>query len=213
MSIYAYCTAVRDHLRDNLTNFYGDDPTYIARNCKVMYDEQPTADCGQEFIAIYGDHHKPHSTNLMQALDEEFGITVAVSRKIAVIPPDYRGEMGYINDKLMPSAVSTGDNDRWLATWSSVEGRCREIVKLIAGSGRYTLMQNANTVLAEGGPITEPLLWLGTDAAPRPVGPEHFYSYADIPEGADPVFGLLMKVYFGKAVRMQPIADLDYVSP
>lgn len=213
MSIYAYTTAVRNYLRSNLTNFYGGNATDIARNCKVMFDDQPTADCGQEFIAIYGDTHKPHTKNLMQALDEEFGITVAVSRKIAVVPPDYRGEMGYINDKALPAAVPAADETRWDAAWASTESRCRQIVKLVVGSGRYTLMQNANAILNEGSPFTEPLIWLGTDAAPRPVGPEHFYSYAEMPQDADPVFGLVMKVYFGGAVRMQPIADLDYVTP
>lgn len=210
MSIYAYSIAVRDYLRSNLTNFYGGDATFINRNCKVMLDEQPTADCGQEFISIYGSYHQPHTKNLMQALDEEFGLTIAVSRKIAIVPPDYRGEMGYISDKALPLNVTPADEDNWILSWASTESRCREIVKLLAGSARYSIMQNANDTLNEGSPFTEPLIWHGTDAAPRPVGPEHFYSFASMPKDADPTFGLLMKVHFGGAVRMQPIADLDY---
>lgn len=213
MSIAVYCTAVRDFLRSNLTNFYAGETSHIHRNCKVTYDEQPTADCGQEFIAIYGAYHQPNNKNLMQALDEDFGITIAVSRKIAVVPPDYRGELGYTNSQTLPPNVSTPDTDRWLSSWSSTEARCREIVKLVCGGNRYAIMDAANQLLTQGGPFTEPMLWLGTDAVPRPVGPEHFYSYADLSQGADPVFGLVMKVQLGGAVRMQPAADLDYEVP
>lgn len=61
-----------------------------------------------------------------------------------------------------------------------------------------------------GGPITEPLLWLGTDPSPRQVGPEHFYSYFKPEQDVDPIFGLVMKVYFGEAIRMQPVGDYDF---
>lgn len=211
MSIVAYAGAVRNYLRENLTNFYDDDATSIARNCKVMYDEQPTADCGQEFIAIYGSYHQPKERNLMQALEEEFGITIAVSRKIADVPPDYRGELGYTDLKLLPDVVPQDDQDRWYATHVSVEARCREIVRLLMGEDRYLLMQQANALLLGGSPITEPLLWIGTDPKPSTVGPDHFYSYDNLDPDADPIFGLTMKVYFGEAIRMQPVSDLDRI--
>ena len=209
MSIHAYCTAVRNHLRENLQNFYTGSADAVDRNCKVMYDEQPTADCGQEFIAIYGSYHKPHTDNLMQAIDEEFGLNVSVSRKISVVPPDYRGELGYLTLKNLPESVTEDDAERWNSAWLGTETRCREIVKLLVGPDRYSVMNSANAILTTGSPITEPLIWLGTDAVPRRVGPEHFYSYADIPPDADPIFGLVMSIYFGKAVRMQPSYDLD----
>lgn len=216
MSIAAYCTAARNYLRDNIQNFYGGDAVATERNCKITYNEQPTPDCGQEFIAIYGDYHKPVGY-FGQAIEEEFGIVIAVSRKIAVVPPDYRGELGYITVKDLPSTVGTAEADLWTAAWNSTETRCREIVKLLAGSDRYSIMQDANLILANsftaGDEFTEPLQWTGTDAAPRPVGPEHFYSYADMPQDADPVFGLVMKVFFGKAIRLQKIENLDTTLP
>lgn len=213
MSILAYATAVRNQLRENLTDFYEGDEESTFRNCKVMVDEHPTADSGQEFIAIYGSYHQPKDKNLMQALEEEFGLTIAVSRKIAVIPPDYRGELGYTDIKNLPARTTVDDSDRWLDSFKSIEARCREIVKLVVGEDRYRIMHEANTLLdtIAGGPITEPLLWLGTDPAPKQVGPEHFYSYADLSPGTDPVFGLVSKIYFGDAIRMQPISDLDRV--
>ena len=209
MSIAAYATAVRNHLRQNLTNFYDGVEDHINRNCKVMVDDKPTADCGQEFISIYGSYHQPKNRNLMQALEEEFGLTISISRKIAVVPPDYRGELGYLDIQSLPERTPEEDKDTWHAAWVSVEARAREIVRLLMGEYRYQLMQEANALLDLGSPITEPLLWTGTDPAPREVGPDHFYSYDNLDPDADPVFGLVMKVYFGEAIRMQPISDLD----
>lgn len=222
MSVAAYAIGVRNYLRENLTNFYSTSQEK-ARNCKAMINDRPTADCGQEFIGIYGSSHRPPNRNLMQALEEEVGLTVCISRKIAVIPPDYRGELGYLSRDL-PTSVSDADETRFLENWASTEDRCREIVKLVAGPTRYELMYEVNNLFGSVGreveyddedeelvvtPFTEPLLWTGTDPAPRMVGPDHFYSYFEPDTDVDPVFGLVMKVYFGGAIRMQPMDSLE----
>lgn len=220
MSIASYATAVRNYLRSNLSDFYGNltndivaDPIVAAnraRNCKVMLDERTTADSGQEFIAIYASTHKSRG-DLMQAIDEEFGLIVAISRKIALIPPDYRGEKGFLD--LQPLAIDDPDEeDQFLTTWKNTEARCREVVKLLEGSARYEIMYNANVLIGlTGGPFTEPLLWERTDATPRQVDSNHFYYYDKLEIDRDPVFGLVQKIYLGGAVRMQPISDLDRV--
>lgn len=208
MSIAAYATAVRNYLRQNLTDFYADNADAIAANCKVMVDEHPTPNCGQEFISIYGSYHQPKERNPMQAIEEEFGLTIAVSRKIAVVPPDYRGELGYISDKVN-SIIPSDDLDAFLTAYKSVEGRCREIVKFLHGGDRYSIMNDANGILVNECPITEPLVWLGTDPAPTQVGPDFFWgTYQREPNWTDDVFGLVMKVYFGEAIRFQIISDL-----
>lgn len=208
MSIAAYTLATRNHLRFYLENFYDNDLQSKRRNCKAQLDEHPTADCGQEFISLYGDYHKPNTPNTIQAIDENFGITVAISRKISLIPQDYRGELGYFNAHTVPltDIVGTDDYDRFYASWVSLEQRCREIVGLVAGEHRGILMQAANALLTDGGYISEPLLWKGTDARPTQVGPDHFYGYQDNPpHDADPIFGLMMKIHFGDAVRFQAV--------
>lgn len=212
MSISTYALSVRNFLRSNLTNFYGGVSLSINYNCRVMLDEHPTANCGQEFISIYGSYHQPKSKDLMMALEEEFGLTVAVSRKIALVPPDYRGETGYLNDKQI-SIEDPDEESAFINTWKSTEARCREIVNLLQGSNRYIVMNNTNTLIAadRGAPFTEPLLWLGTDPAPKQVGPEFFFGYQEPKPTDDNVFGLVQKVYLGEAIRMQPIADLDRV--
>src|SRR5688572_14783821 len=128
MSLAAYTVAIRNHLRTNLTDFYST-VTEKVRNCKVMVDEVPTASCGQEFIAVYGSAWYPNS-QLDHALDEKFGVTVAVSRKIAVIPPDRRGELGYVVPDF--GAINGSEEDEtFYGAWASTESRCREIVKLL----------------------------------------------------------------------------------
>lgn len=211
MSTAAYATAVRNYLRTNLTSFYEDQDAQKAANCKVMLDEKPAANCGQEFIAIYGSFHQPPQKKLMNAIDEEFGLTIAVSRKIAVIPPDYRGELGYINVHTIPERTPPEDLEVWTPAWISVEERCREIVKLLMADDKYLIMKDANTLLPGGSPFTEPMEWLHTDSYPRQVGPEHFTSFDELEQDADPIFGLVMKVYLGGARRLQPTSDLDRI--
>lgn len=208
MSYLAYAIAVRDYLRDNLTDFYNGDSTAIAANCKVMPDEIPVANCGQEFISIYGASHV--GRNYMQAIEEELGITIAVSRKIAFVPPDYRGEKGVIDIYPLTIANAT-EEDAFLHSFIGIEARCREIVKLLTGTARYEIMQNANDNLGTGSPFTEPLVWRRTDGQAKQVSADHFYSYYEPIQDSDPIFGLVMKVYFDGAIRLQPISDLDVV--
>ena len=218
MSVSAYALATRNHLRFYLSNFYGNDLEAKQRDCKVMLDEHPTADCGQEFISIYGAYHKAHTPNPMQAIDEEFGLTISVARKIALIPPDYRGELGYLSTYPTYLDISYGedDNDRFVAGWASVEQRCREIVGLCCGKKRYELMHSANAYLTDnnivgtGVGFTEPLIWQNTTPVPNAVGPEFFWGYqGDMPQDADKIFGLVMKVNLVGAVRIQSVDDFD----
>jgi hypothetical protein len=206
MSIAAYATAVRNHLRSNLNNFYDGDVTSIVANCKVMPDEHPTASCGQEFISIYANYHV--GRDFMQGIEEELGLVVAVSRKIAWVPPDYRGEKGYLDTHSL-IIEDTDEELNFERAWSSTEARCREIVKLVVGEDRYELMVAANALLNSGSPFTEPLKWQRSDAAPRQVSADFFISYYEPIQDSDPFFGLVQKVYFGGAKRLQPIGDLD----
>ena len=206
MSIASYAIAVRNKLRDGLTNFYDGDDSAIATNCKVMLDEHPVANCGQEFISIYGSYHSGQT--LMQGVEEEFGITVAVSRKLALIPPDYRGEKGYLD--VHPLILNDDDEGfNFESAWKSTEARCREIVKLLTGEDRYRVMVAANELLNDGSPFIEPLNWLRTDAVPKQVSADHFFSFYEPIPDSDPFFGLVQKIYFGGAKRLQPVSDLD----
>lgn len=208
MSLDAYALAVRNKLRASLTDFYGTDLDKAA-NCRITTPKYPcSANCGREFIGIWGASHKPRQATPYNAFEEEFGLVVGVTLRINDIPADHRGEAGYMYD-----------DTKFSLGWRTIANRCREIVGLIAGHTRYEVMQAANTILDTGSPITEPLVWLGTDAAPQEVGADHFLAYHEtspIQSMVNPIiddeYGLFMRVNFGRAVRFQPHNTYDSTS-
>lgn len=223
MSIAALTVAARNSLRTNLTNFYDVsiiDPDYVvkqanrrAANCRVMPNHFPAANAGDEFIAIYGGNHRPRETFDL-AIEEEFGFEVAISLKVPAIPRDARGELGYVFDA-----------DQYALGQKSIEARCREVVKLFTKN--YTFMQACNALFDNENGFSEPLSWSMSDAIPTEVGAEHFCAYhaainplggndvlglPGIPQ-AENVYGLLMHVRFGGAIRFQPLAEYDLPGP
>lgn len=222
MSLSALTRAVRNHLRTNLTNFYDSDNLLFPgrqelnrkNNCRVMPDHHPVADCGQEFIAIHGSELRPTETDFGVAIEESFGLTVSVTRKISRVPKRHRGELGYILD-----------DDEFTIDWTSIEARCRQIVGMV--DKNYTLMQTANSLMDVRHPFIEPLRWLGTDPAPKQVDATHFCAYhvslgvrptasvtplGPAPE-ADEIYGLLMQIRFGRAIRFQRNDEYDILGP
>lgn len=178
-----------------------------------MPNHYPAANAGDEFIAIYGASHSPLET-FDTAVEEEFGFDVAVSLRIPAIPRDARGELGYVYD-----------SDLYVLGQKSIEARCREIVGMFHKN--YTFMQACNALFNNENGFSEPLAWRGTDAVPTEVGAEHFCAYhaainpaggndtlglPGIPE-ADPMYGLLMHIHFGGAIRFQPLTEYDLPLP
>lgn len=175
-----------------------------------MPNHHPPADCGDEFIAVYGSVHRYRDPRPETAIDEQLGLTVAVTRRINMVPADYRGEAGYI-----------ADDDLYALGWKSIEARCREIAGLI--DKNYDLLVAADLLHAGGNTFSEPLYWLGTDPAPQEVGAEHFCAWhagidrlgsnavSSLPgiPTADNTYGLLMHVKFDGAVRFQPATTFD----
>jgi len=209
MSMAALALAVRNRLRSDLTNFYNNsDPDlqalHRAANCRVMPDARPTARCGQEFIAIFGSSHRPRDSYITKAIEETYGITVAITRKIGVIPADHRGELGWVEDENLYNLA-----------WHSVEKRSREVIKII--DKNYQLLRDADSLFDNDWGFTEPLVWSGCDPVPIQVGSDHFSAYHEgisshefsLEEEGDKVYGLLMQVYFEGAVRIQPSEVYD----
>lgn len=220
MTTAALAIAIRDTLRENLDNFYENDdaPTQTrlrAANCRVMPNHFPAPDCSDEFIAIYGTKHSPRNTWIHTAIEEEFGLAVAVTRRINLVPRDRRGEVGYISDP-----------DVYAASWKDIAARCREIIGLLDKS--YALLREAETHFNHENGFSEPLYWSGADAAPTEVGAEHFCAYhtalnqrgdnfdleglGGIPE-VDDTYGLLMHLRFDGAIRLQARGEFDTASP
>lgn len=215
MSQRALTLAARNQLRTNLTNFYnntdaGLQVTNRAANCRVMPNHCPAPNCGQEFIAVYGSVHRPRESWIETAVEEQFAIEVAISLRTPFLSRDQRGELAYVYDENL-----------YLAGWKTIEARCREIVGLL--DKNYVFMRTADALFENENGFTEPLYWVGSDAAPQEVGAEHFCAYhaAANPAGgrdtvslpgapeADDVYGLLMHVRFDGAIRLQPKTEYD----
>lgn len=215
MSLASLALATRNLLRADLTEFYdnADAPTQLrhrAANCRVMPNHHPPADCGDEFIAIYGALHRPRQPFPEVATDEQFGLTVAVTLRINSVPATERGEAGYVTD---PDLYALG--------WKTIEARCREIIGLI--DKNYDLLVDANILHNTENGFSEPLHWVGSDAAPQEVGAEHFCAWhaginqlntnavVNLPgmPTADDTYGLLMHIRFDGAVRFQPATVFD----
>lgn len=212
MSLRVLTLATRNRLRESLDNFYDNSDGAIQAtnrnaNCRVMPNHYPTPACGEEFIAIYGSTHSPRNKWHQVALEEHFGLTIAVTRRIALVPRDYRGETGYIRD-----------SEEFDLAWKTVEARCREIVGLV--DKQYSLLRDAEALFdSEKYGFSEPFVWSGTDPAPTEVDAGHFCAYhvsVDSSHGAlpgapeaDPVYGILMHVRFDDCIRLQPSRNYD----
>jgi hypothetical protein len=203
MSLAAYALAVRNHLRTNLTSFYNNvvpeqQAANRALNCRITQDDRPTPQSGQEFISIRGVSWQPGPLRLMQAVEERFAVTIAITHRVAFMPFDYRGEANYLRDE-----------DKFTLAQVSLESRCREIIRLLEKN--YTVMQAANALFDADNGFSEPLIWTGCDAEPQIVDADHFTATHD-PTGKlldDEQYGLLMRIRFGEAVRFQPLSVFD----
>lgn len=214
MSIAALTLAARNRLRANLTGFYANADNTIhtnraAANCRVMPNAFPAANAGDEFIAVYGAYHRPRDTFDL-AVEEEYGFAVAVSLRVPAVPRDLRGELGYVYD-----------SDQYVLGQKTIEARCREIVGLFHKN--YTFTRECDALFQNENGFSEPFWWKNSDAVPTEVGAEHFCAYhaainpkggndtlglPGIPE-ADPIYGLLMHIQFGGAIRFQPLTEYD----
>lgn len=206
----ALLRACRDTLREDLIDFYdNDDPTTQENrrklNCKVMVDERPVPNCGEEFISLFGAHHRAREVWHQTAIEEEYGIVIAVTHKVAKSPFHHRGETSYILD-----------DDEFIVSWMSLEQRCREIVGLL--DKNYTLLRSAEAMFNHANAYSEPLVWVSTDAVPQAVGAEHFSAFHTAvdthgqlpgePE-ADDTYGFMMRIHFDRAIRFQPKGEYD----
>lgn len=213
MSLSALLQATRNTLREELTNFYGTNVAKKNASCRIMPSDLPAPNCGEEFIAIYGGTHRPRQIWPIVAIEEQFGIVIAVTRRASFTPRDHRGENLYIL------------SDEYSSDMMSLEARCREIVGLI--DKNYQLLRDADALFDNAAGFSEPLVWVGTDPNPTEVGAEHFCAYHSaisesgmnepiplpgIPHAED-IYGLLMHIRFDEAVRLQHSNLYDQPAP
>lgn len=185
MSLSALLIAVRNKLRVHLEDYVPDNMIH------VMPDGRPSPNCGQRFVAVYGSSWSPRSedADMNIGVAEEYGVVCTLSVRSPVVPQDDIGDELYVHQS------------------QGMETICRKIREAI--HQQYDVVNDANTMTIENHGILEYLRWKGTDASPRPVGPEWFYAL-DSP-GVDSweyaQSGLAMDVRFGDAFQINYLPD------
>lgn len=195
MSSVASCLCVRNILRASLTDFYDGNDSLRKANCKIQPDDRPSPQAGEEFISIHGNEWS-NAGDADYALHEVFGVTVAVTRRIGMVPFDRVGEIVYVKDE-----------DIYVSQYKSLEDRLREINRLIHPSYVAQAAQWAELLEDRQLPY-EKLSWTKTDSEPTIVGPSHFHA-----DPSDSKYtGLVMRTYFRGAPRLHTPTTIDEVS-
>lgn len=184
MSLSALTIAVTSRIQDALN--------ITGKICDVMPDERPPPRCGMEFISVYGRSWSPGIVSPDVGLDEMYDVDCALTFRIGKFPTARRAETVYLN------------------AFRTMESRLREIV--LAVHMQTKILTEANKEIPTGqSQIVEMLRWLGSDAGPKPVGPDHFHSSVEIdPQTASATqieTGFMMVARFGQARRLTRVVQ------
>ena len=188
MSLFHLIRASREHLRDNLTAL-----TNPMESVKIMPDERPSPKAGNEFIALVPRSWHAFELQPLEAIHEQYDLTVAITRRTGSVPFDRIGEQIFMEDETL-----------YDTQYLSMEERAREIMDLL--SQNRDLMAEAKNQLGHINGYLTTWFWQSTDAQPRMVGPEHFHSTGDRIDT-----GLVLTVNFVGATRAQPKDTFDAV--
>jgi len=176
VSLSALLTAVQNHLRTQLS--------LSPDECGVQPDGQPPPFLGKRYIAIHATGWSPGDIqDYGPVLDEVLSLAVTITVRAPKSPRDRITTNIYLKE-------ATG-----------IEAIARSIMLALHSNVTVLSLANAELEDTEYG-YTNTLLWQGTDANPRLVGPDWVWS--DNPQ-ASPVAALVTTVQFGMARRIQDI--------
>ena len=182
MGLGTLLLAVRDELRKDL------DTRVPSDMIQVMFDGRPMPSCGQQFIAIHGSSWAPRGVDadMNRGLAEEYGVTCTLSMRSPVVPQDLLGVELYVKELI------------------GMEPIARQIIHSI--HQQFDIINEANRLANTEYGIIEYLRWQGSDAKPRPVGPEWFYSENPGVDSWEYIqSGLTMDIRFGGAMQMEAL--------
>ena len=179
MSQRVLALACRDTIRTALG--LGTEPLV----CDVTFDGQPHPGCGEWFYAVHPGSWQGQSEDA--DLEEIFGVSVTVTRRIGFAPKDRWG------------------SEVWGKTLTGLDVKLRKIIVALHHS--YPVLNAADaTLYAESNTqwgFDEPLMFLG-GTPPMPKGADWF-SAQDINAGKFANAGAAQTLTFGRAKRCQPI--------
>lgn len=181
--------AVRNRLRDNLTNLPGTSSKSKLKSVSIMPNEMIPPYAGEEFIGIYGGRMVNDYPTATRSSRENYSISVGITRRIQAQPIDRLGDTIYTED------TDVYDRDR-----PSMLARARDIITLIDGITQ--VITDANELLSDDSDVSPgycfmtPLALISADMQPRYVDEDHFFTPEDDNEFHK---GLFIELSFGGA--------------
>ena len=164
--------AVRDRLRDNLTNVIGKrslSANAHKKSIQITPDEKVPPSAGEEFINLFGSGFRNRNPAQSNSAIEVYGVTVGITRRILAQPVDRIGDSIYTEDVAVIDRIKP-----------SMMKRAREIINLI--DGVYSVITSVNTAAADVTGACGFYTALGlesADAQPKYVDENHFFTDPD----------------------------------
>ena len=180
--------AVRNRLRDNLSNVAGTTTSSKKQSIQIMPNELIPPKAGEEFIGIFGVQVRNLYPVPNNSTKESYEVSIGITRRIQAQPPDRLGDTIYTEDIEVYNRVKP-----------SMLARAREIIDLI--DGEWQVIVDTNTLISDGNPTSTncfitPLGLLTADVQPKYVDENHFFTP---PDSVDFHKGLFMEIAFGGA--------------
>lgn len=140
--------AVRNQIRDQLPDDFGRD------DVTVQPDEKPPVEMGKQHIVVYCQSWTPTEES-DTTKDEQFQVNCSLTMRVSAQPSDRIGQELYIE---LLNGIAKLSDDLTLAV-----------------NRNYNIINNANTSVGLT-KFFEPLIWQGTDGAPRIVDGSWFFA-------------------------------------
>ena len=182
MSLAELMKATKSQLQTDLGTYFSI--TLNDYYVDIMPDDRPKPTSGPWFVAIHGESWSPGNRDPNLAIEEVYGMGCTVTLRQSAIPRDEVGENLYIE-----------------AT-TSLEKICRQI--MVSVHLNAAIRTTANAAITGDDKIVEYFRWSGTEAKPRIVSGDWFFS-----NRPDVDTGYVMRVDFERATRYQSLTNME----
>ena len=167
---------------------------YDERNCEIMANGQPKANCGDIFVAV---HEGPTRSTQENSLNDYYSFMVTVTQRV-VVPLDRVGDQLLAKQLASNKAIAPGG--------ISFNARCEQLRSFLHMN--WGILQDANNNLVNWTPdaesvygFSEPARYRGMET-PILVGPDWFWA-----EEGSGMTGLKSELHFEDCRRLQAIAS------
>ncbi|HUT88741.1 MAG TPA: hypothetical protein VMY37_04550 [Thermoguttaceae bacterium] len=179
MSLSALLTAVRNQVRNQLK--------LEKLECGCQLDGHPPPSFGGRYVAVHPTGWGPGDSQIDHGLDEVYRVTCTITMRTPVVP----------KDRMM--------DELFLKALSGMETLAREIIAHVHQN--YTVMNEANSLIAGDDKLIQPLFWDGCDVPPRPE--TGAWVWSDSAKDIGHLAALVLPVRFREARRVQDYENME----